>query len=388
MPPLVNLLLRNGLTNKIRTLLTVLVIAVAVAAFSLLQTAVRSYYLGVEASAPDRLVTRHKVSLMFFLPLSYRDRIAAVPGVLKVAYGEWFGGYYQDPKQFFAQFGVDDTYLDLYPEFVLTPEERKAFLSDRTAAVIGEKLARKHGWKMGDRVPITGTIFPGTWEFTIRGIYRGRDRTTDTTAMFFRWDLLNEWVKANYRLPDMVGWYVIQIARPAESGRVSRDVDALFVDSTAQTLTETEQAFAMSFVSMTGAIVLAIEVISFIVVVIVLLVMANTMTMCARERISQYGIMKTVGFRPPHLVAVIAGEAMVISLAGATLGVAIGFPLVRILGAFIELSMGSFFPVFELSAVTILEAVGLCLICGLLAATFPLLTAVRTPIATALRKVN
>jgi len=388
MPPLLTLLFRNGLTNKLRTSLTVVVIAVAVSSFGLLQTAVRSYYLGVEASAPDRLVTRHSVSLMFSLPLSYREQIARLPGVEAVASGNWFGGYYREPQQFFAQFAVNDTYLDLYPEFLLTPEEKKAFLSERQACVIGEKLARRYGWKVGDRIAITGTIFPGSWEFVVRGIYRGRDRVTDTTSMFFRWEYLNEWVKANYRQQDRVGWYVIRIADPAGAARISKAVDATYADSTAQTLTETEQAFQMSFVSMAGTIVVAIEVISFIVVVIVLLVMANTMMMCARERIAQYGVMKTVGFRAPQLMGVITGEAMVIALAGAALGVAIAYPMISMFGAFLEMNMGAFFPVFELHVVTVAQAVALCVLCGLLAAAFPLLAAVRTPIAVALRKVN
>ncbi len=388
MPPLLTLLFRNGLTNKLRTSLTVVVIAVAVSSFGLLQTAVRSYYLGVEASAPDRLVTRHSVSLMFSLPLSYREQIARLPGVEAVASGNWFGGYYREPQQFFAQFAVNDTYLDLYPEFLLTPEEKKAFLSERQACVIGEKLARRYGWKVGDRIAITGTIFPGSWEFVVRGIYRGRDRVTDTTSMFFRWEYLNEWVKANYRQQDRVGWYVIRIADPAGAARISKAVDAAYADSTAQTLTETEQAFQMSFVSMAGTIVVAIEVISFIVVVIVLLVMANTMMMCARERIAQYGVMKTVGFRAPQLMGVITGEAMVIALAGAALGVAIAYPMISMFGAFLEMNMGAFFPVFELHVVTVAQAVALCVLCGLLAAAFPLLAAVRTPIAVALRKVN
>jgi putative ABC transport system permease protein len=388
MPPVVNLLLRNGLTNMVRTVLTILVIAVAVIAFSVLHTAVRSYYLGAEASAPDRLVTRHNVSLMFELPLSYRDRIAQVGGVEAVAYGNWFGGYYQDPRNFFAQFAVDDTYLDVYPEFLLGPEEKKAFLSDRTACVIGEKLATRFGWKVGQRITLTGTIYPGDWQFTVAGIYRGRERTTDTTSMMFRWEYLNEWVKTHARSSDQAGWYVLKISDPGAAATISREIDAVYADSTAQTLTETEQSFQMSFVSMAGTIVLAIKVISFIVVIIVLLVMANTMMMCARERITQYGVMKTVGFRPPHLIAVIAGEAMIISLAGAALGVLASYGVVSVFGKVLEMNMGAIFPVFELEPGTVAQAVGLCLLCGLLAATFPLLAAVRTPIATALRKVN
>jgi len=388
MPPILTLLLRNGLNNRIRTLLTVLVIAVAVIAFAVLQTAVRAYYIGVESSAPDRLITRHNVSLMFSLPLAYRDKIAAVDGVRAVAYGNWFGGYYQDPRQFFAQFAVDDAYLDLFPEFLLRPEEKEAFLSERKACVVGEKLARKHGWALGQRIVLTGTIFPGEWEFFIRGIYTGRDRTTDTSSMVFRWDYLNEWIKANYNTQDLVGWYVLKIAEPAAAARVGKAVDSLFADSTAPTMTETEQAFQMSFVSMAGAIVVAIEAVSLTVIVIVLLVMANTMMMSARERVAQYAVMKTVGFRAPHLAAVVTGEAIILALAGAALGLAAGYPLVSFFGDVIETYMGAFFPVFELLPQTALQAAGLCLLCGLLAAVHPLVTAIRTPIASAIRQVN
>jgi len=388
MPPTLTLVIRNGLGNKVRMLLTVAVIAVAVVAFSLLQTAVKAYYLGAEASAPDRLVTRHSVSLMFSLPLAYRSRIESVPGVEHVGFGNWFGGYYKDETQFFAQFAVDDTYLDLYPEFVLTPQEKKDFLSERKACVVGEKLARKYGWKLGDKFTLTGTIFPGDWEFVVRGIYKGRDRTTDTTAMFFRWDYLNEWVKANTSTQDRVGWYVLQISDPSAAAKLSDTIDVAFANSDAQTRTETEQAFQLSFVSMAGAIVGAIKTISFVVVVIVLLVMSNTMMMAARERTAQYGVMKTFGFGPGSLAAVIAGEGIFISLAGAAVGILCAYPMVAFFGAFLEMNLGSFFPVFELSTATVAQAAALCAACGLAAALAPLVNALRTPIASALRKVN
>lgn len=388
MPPTLNLLFRNGMGNKVRVILTVMVIAVAVVAYALLQTALRAYSLGVEASAPDRLVTRHNVSLMFSLPLSYRQRIQALDGVERVACGNWFGGYYQDPQNFFAQFAVDDTYLDLYPEFLLTDEERKAFLSERTAAVVGEKLARRFGWSVGDRITLTGSIFPGDWDFTIRGIYRGRDRTTDTTAMFFRWDYLNEWVKENTSTQDRAGWYVLKIADPGKAAVVSEAVDALFENSSAQTLTETEAAFQQSFLSMMGAILTAIEIVSLVMVVIVLMVMANTLMMAARERMTQFAVLKTLGFRSGHLAAVIAGEAMLIAAAGAVAGIAVAYPIVGGFGQFIEMTMGGMFPIFELGPGTVLQAVSLCLLCGILASVIPLTGALRTPIASALRKVN
>jgi putative ABC transport system permease protein len=388
MQPILHLAVRNGLSNKVRTLLTALVIAVAVVSFGVLQTAVRSYYQGVEAAVPDRLVTRHKVSLMFQLPMSDLDRIQQVPGVKSVAYANWFGGYYRDPKDFFAKFAIDDSYLELYPEFALSPEEKKAFLSERKACILGEKLARRFGWKVGDQIVLTGDIYDGSWEFNVRGIYRGRERTTDTTAMFFHWDYINEWVKARRGRESGIGWYVIKLDDPATAPEVSRQIDALYADSTAPTMTETEKAFQMSFVSMSGTIVEAIRVISYIVVVIVLLVMANTMMMTARERIAQYGVMKTLGFQAIHLAGIVAGEALVLSLGGAALGVALSYPIISFFGAFMEANLGNFFPSFRLEGATVAAAIGLCAACGLLAAAFPLISAVRTPIASALRKVN
>jgi putative ABC transport system permease protein len=388
MSPTLNLLFRNGLGNKVRGFLTILVIAIAVVAFGLLQTAVKAYYIGAEASAPDRLVTRHNVSLMFSLPLAYKQQLEKVAGVERVAYGNWFGGYYQDPSNFFAQFAVDDTYLDLYPEFMLTDDERRNFLKERKACVIGEKLARRFGWKVGDTFILQGGIFPGDWEFVVRGVYRGRDRTTDTTAMYFRWDYLNEYTKANLNTQDRVGWYTMQIADPGASARLSKDIDTLYTNSTAQTRTETEKAFQMSFVSMAGAIIAAINAISFVVVVIVLLVMANTMMMAARERLSQFGVMKTFGFQLRHFTIVIAGEAMFIAFVGAVAGILVSYPMVAFFGAFLEMNLGSFFPVFELSTQTVIQAAGLCLACGLISSIFPIINAMRTPIASALRKAN
>ena len=388
MPPTFNLLVRNGLGNRIRVVLTILVIAIAVIAFGLLQTAIRAYHIGVEASAPDRLVTRHNVSLMFSLPLAYRQQIRGIAGVEQVACGNWFGGYFQDEKNFFAQFAVDDTYLKLYPEFLLTDAERAAWKSERTAAVVGEKLARRFGWSLGDRVTLTGTIFPGNWEFTIRGIYRGRDRTTDTTAMFFHWDYLNEWLKENTSSRDIAGWFVLKIADPGRSAPISESVDAMFENSTAQTLTETEAAFQQSFISMLGAIIAAIQIVSFVMVVIVLMVMANTMMMAARERLTQIAVLKTLGFTRGHLAAVITGEAIFIALVGATVGIGMAYPIIDGFGVVLEANLGSFFPVFELGPDTVLAAIALCLLCGLLASIAPLIGALRTPIANALRKVN
>jgi len=381
---ILHLILKNGLRNPLRTTLTVLGIAVGVIAFGFLQTVLAAYYIGADASSPRRLVTRHRVSLFNLLPLAHRAKIEQVPGVSQVSYGVWFGGYYQDPKQFFGQFAVDDGYIDLYPEFLLPDDQKQAFLDERQAAIIGRKLAQRFGWKIGDRVTLTGMIFPGDWDFIIRGIYHGRDRNTDETAMMFHWEMLDERLDN----PSLVGWFLIGVDDPSQDGRISRQIDDLFINSTAPTLTETEKDFALSFVSMMGSVITIIKVASWIVIGIILLVMANTMAMAARERTTEYGVLKTLGFRSGHIAALIGGEALLISLAGAALGCLVTFGMVSVIGNQIEMSMGQIFPVFEVTGPTVALSLALAMSAGLAACLVPAGRAVSLPIAEALRRVG
>jgi len=381
------LVLRNSARNKVRTLLTILGIAVGVMAFSFLQTVLTAYYIGAEASSPNRLVTRHRVSLFNFLPLSQRERILQVPGVSEVSYGIWFGGYYKDQRNYFAQFAVDPGYIDLYPEFIMTPEAREAFAGDLQAAIIGRKLARRFGWKVGDRVTLTGTIFFGDWDFVIRGIYSGRDRTTDETAMFIRWKRVDERLQQVGR-GSSVGWWLVGLDDPASTGRVSDAIDALFINSSSPTLTETEKDFQLSFVSMMGTIITIIKVASWIVIGIILLVMANTMGMAARERTTEYGVLKTLGFRALHLLTLIGGEALFVSFIGAAVGCAAAYGLVAIAGHEVEQSLGQIFPVFALTGQTAAQAIGLAMAAGLLAGLVPMARAIQLPIADALRRIG
>ncbi len=195
---LLKILFRNAFHNKLRSGLTILGIAVAILAFGLLRTVINSWYSGVEAASTTRLVTRNAISIIFPLPISYQEKIRQVEGVKIVSYGNWFGGIYIDEKNFFANFCVEPrTYFELYPEFVLDPLQKKAFLADRKGFVAGRKLAAKYGWKPGDTVTLKGTIYPGNWDFVLRGIYHGRDKTVDETQFFFHWAYLDETMKHN-----------------------------------------------------------------------------------------------------------------------------------------------------------------------------------------------
>lgn len=387
MMPIVLLVMKNCVRNPLRTLLTILGIAVGVVAFAFLQTVLVAYYAGAEASSPNRLVTRHRVSLFNLLPVAQKEKIEAIPGVTQVSYGVWFGGYYKDPRQFFGQLAVDDGYVDLYPEFILPADQKEAYVNELQSAIVGKKLADRFGWKIGDRITLTGTIFSGNWDFIIRGIYRGRDRNTDETNMFFHWKLVDERFR-QFSVASQVGWWLIGIKDPADTGRISKEIDDQFINSSQPTLTETEKDFQQSFVTMMGSIITIIQVAAWIVIGIILLIMTNTMAMAARERVTEYGVLKTLGFRALHLVSLIGGEALLTAFIGAAVGCAIAFGIVAVFGDFVENNLGQIFPVFELTTLTVAECIGLAMAAGFLACLLPIARATRLPIVEALRKVG
>ena len=363
------LVAKNAFRHKLRTALTVVGIVVAVTAFGLLRTIVDAWYAGANASSSARLITRSSVSLVFPLPLTYAQKIRQVPGVQSVSWANWFGGVYISERNFFAQFAIDPTtYLDMYPEFILSPAERKAFLTDRKGAVVGRKLADQFGWRVGDVIPLRGTIYTGTWNFTLRGIYDGADQGVDQSTMFFHWDLLNETIKKLYpRRGDQTGVFIVQLRDPGEAATVSAAIDATFRNSLAETLTETEKAFQLSFVAMTEAILLAIEAVSFVVILIIMAVMANTMAMTARERGSEYATLKALGFSGGFVARLILAESIAIALLGGVLAIALTVPLA---GAFGE-RMGTLFPIFFVSDETMLLQAAAALAVGVIAAAIP-----------------
>src|SRR5207249_324595 len=230
------LVLKNALRHKLRTILTVVGIVLAITAFGLLRTIVDAWYAGANASSSARLITRNSISLTFSLPLTYAQKIRQVPGVSAVSWANWFGGVYVSERNFFPQFAIDPaSYLDLYPEFVLSAQERKAFILDRQGCIAGRKLVERFGWKIGDQIPLRGTIFPGTWSFNLRGIYDGADKTTDTSTLFFHWDLLNETLKKSFpRRANQVGVYVVQLRDPGQASEVSLAIDGTFKNSLAE----------------------------------------------------------------------------------------------------------------------------------------------------------
>jgi putative ABC transport system permease protein len=381
-----SLVLRNAFRHRLRTTLTVIGIIVAITAFGLLRTIVDAWYAGANASSSARLVTRSSVSLVFSLPLNYAPKIRQVPGVSSVAWANWFGGVYVSERNFFPQFAISGgSYLDVYPEFLLPDAERKAFLADRVGAIAGRKLADKYGWKVGDQIPLRGTIYPGTWTFTLRGIYDGAESGTDTSTFFFHFDYLNESIKRLYpRRGDQAGVFIEQLRNPEEAAAVSEAIDTTFRNSLAETLTETEKAFQLGFVAMSEAILLAIQAVSYVVIVIIMAVMANTMAMTARERYGEYATFKALGFSNGFVAMLIFAESLGIAMLGGLLGVAFTFPMAE---AFASL-VGSILTGFKISETTIMLQVAAAFVIGLVAAAVPAWNAARIRIVDGLRAIG
>jgi len=381
------LVFKNSLRHKLRTSLTVLGIAIAVTAFGLLRTVVTAWNAGVEASAANRLIVRQAVSFIFPLPFSYRDRIAKLPGVEAVSYQNWFGGVYIDKNQFFARMAIDpETFEQVYPEYIVPPDQFAQFKKERNSCMIGRDIAERYHLKIGDIMPIEGDIYPGHWEFVVRAIYQPRDKTVDASQMLFQWDYLNE--RMEQEAPgraNQVGWYIVKIADPSKAAAISEEIDALFKNSDAETKTETERAFQQGFIAASGSIISAMNFISFVIIGIIMLVLGNTMIMSARERTREYAVFKTLGFSAGHLIGLIAGESFVISFVGGAVGLAFTLPIVQMFQAFIP---KGWFPVFNVEPITIILAGVSALVVGMAASLFPIQRALSTKIVDGLRFIG
>jgi putative ABC transport system permease protein len=380
------LLLKNAFRHRLRTILTMVGLVVAICAYGLLRTIIDAWYAGVEGTSSTRLITRNAISLTFFLPLSNAERLRGVEGVNAVSWANWFGGVYITERNFFPQFAVDpESYLKLYPEYVLPDDQKKAFLKDRQGAIVGRKLANTHGWKIGDQIPIKGTIFPGTWTFNLRGIWDGVDAKTDESQLLFHWPYLNERMKLiSPKRVNAVGVYVVGIKEPNNAAAISNQIDTLFKNSLSETLTETEKAFQLGFVSMSEAILVAVQAVSYVVVLIIMVVMANTMTMTARERLSEYATLKALGFGPHFVIQLLMGESLLIAVLGGGLGLLLTLPL----AALFAKAVGTLFPVFVVSQTTMALQMAASLIVGLVAAAWPAYKMSKISIVNGLRHVG
>jgi putative ABC transport system permease protein len=386
------LVLKHLRKNWIRTLSTVLAMSVCIFLFCTLQTVVEAVNFGLHAGNAGRLVTRHNVSLVFPLPLNYKQKVEAVPGVKQVLMNWWFGGIYRDPKNFFANIATEPQgFLEVYPEFMLPPDQKEKWLHDRRGAIVGRKLAQRFGWKVGDTFELESSIPPyrvgHPFDFVVDGIYdtdEAKYPGTDLNSMYFDYKYLYEATGRNLG----IGWLVEKIDDPSHAGTISKAIDAQFENTDAATKTETEQAFVAGFVAMAGNLAFLLNGIGLAVAFTILLVTANTMSIAVRERQQEIAVLKTLGFSSSLVMTLILGEALLIGVLGGAVGLLISagalhiLPQVPMLGNIVAQ-----YPSFGLSGRTMTFGVVIALLLGLFAGFFPAMTAYRARITETLRQV-
>lgn len=381
---MVRLLVRNLSRNRRRTLLTISSVAVSLFLVATLRTILTELHNPPET--PDsalRLITRHRVSLFNSLPRAHHDRIARVEGVEALMGSFWFGGIYKDPANFFANFAADPAELfEVHPDMRIDSRHREAFVADRTGCVVGDRLARRFGWRHGDTVPLTGSLWPVDVELTIRGIYaEGPDQGS---SLYFHWEYFNELLKARWGEWDNVGAFTIRVRSPELVGPVADAIDTLFANSAFPTRTESEKAFILGFVSMLGDVQTFITGIVAVVVFAIVLVAANTMAMSIRERAREIGVLKAIGFRRGQVLRLLVGESLTLSVAGALIG-SVGARLVFSRADMSAIS-GGFLQRFLVTGETLSVCVGIGVLVGLIAAGLPAWQAARRPVVDALRR--
>ncbi len=372
--------------KKLRTSLTLLSIVVAFVLFGFLAAIQQALVGGVALAGADRLIVREKVSLINPLPISYEDRIDRIPGVDFSTHQTWFGGVYQDPKNFFMQNPVEpEKFLKIHPEMILPPDEMKAWLATRTGAIVGRRTAERFGWKIGDKVPIRSTIWAQadgnrTWAFDIVGIFDGKDKGTDTTPLFFRYDYFDE---ARQNAKGEVGWYTIRIKDPSQAAEVAKRVDAEFENSPAETKTEPEGAFIQGWAKQIGNIVFIVAAILSAVFFTILLVTGNTMAQAVRERTGELGVLKAIGFTNGRIVTLVLAESCLLTVIGGVVGLGLASAVIPAMAG----QLAGLLPMFFLPARDLVTGFGLAVALGLVTGIFPALQAMRLRVADALRRM-
>ncbi|HUO85100.1 MAG TPA: FtsX-like permease family protein [Thermoanaerobaculia bacterium] len=381
---LLGLVLANFKRHRLRAALTILSILMAFLLFSYLAAIRKAFEMGVDVAGADRLVVRHKVSIIQLLPESYEADMERIEGVAEATHATWFGGIYQDPRNFFAQLPVKpEEYLAMYPEFLLPGGQKEEWLRTRTGAIAGRKIADRFGWKVGDRIPIQATIWQpksggSTWEFDLVGIYDGAEKETDTTQFLFRHDYFSERRRFG---EGNVGWYLIRVDDPDQAVEVAKKVDGLFANSPAETKTETEGAFVQAFADQVGDIGAIVTAILSAVFFTILLVAGNTMAQAVRERTRELGVLKALGFSGLQVLGLVIAESMILALLGGGIGLGLGWLLVSRGDP-----TGGALPLFFFPPDDLLLGIGLVLLLGIVAGLLPALQAMRLNTVEALRR--
>jgi putative ABC transport system permease protein len=380
-----DLVRKNLFRRKLRAALMIVSILIAFMIFGVLAGFYRAFTAGEDRAAADRLITVNKINFTQPMPIAYFNRVRAVDGVRQVTHANWFGGYYQDPKNFLMTLAIEPaTYFDMYrSELDIRPEQLQAFISNRSSAVIGESMARKWGWKVGDRVPVASNIFTQrsngshTWDFTIAGIVKGKAEQVSTDFLLFQYAYFDETRTFG---KDTIGWLILQTNSPENNDRVAKTIDAMFANSTAETSTDTEKAFGKAFAAQFGNIALIVFLVVGAAFVTILMIVGNTMALSIRERTREIGVLKTLGFSGPRILRMVLGESVLLALLGGLPGLAIAALITIALRA----SLANIAPAFAVSPVIALEGIALMIALGLFTGVIPALNAMRLKIATAL----
>jgi putative ABC transport system permease protein len=389
---LLTLGMRNVTRSRFRVAMTVLGVALSLVAFILIRTVLSSWTAAADFAAKDRVVSRHKVTFIMTMPYKYLEDVRGVEGVKGAALSSWFGGKDPShPNDFFGTIAVEpESMLQIYDELGVPTEQKQAWFENRQGALVGDMLAKKMGWKVGDKVTLTGTIFPGEWQFQVSGIYTALRRSVDRTTFFFHYEYLNEWLKKNRpSSADQLGWVTARVGSGQRAADVAKRIDTHFDSRDVQTLSQDERAFNTSFLGMLSAILRALDIVSIVILAIMMLILGNTIAMGVRERTQEYGVLRAIGFLPKHLAIFVLGEALAVGLLGGLMGLVIGYPVVeKGIGRFLEENMAGFFPFFRVSPETALSALGLAMLLGLMAAAVPAYQASKLNVINALRKVG
>ena len=376
---------KNLFRRKLRAILMIVSILVAFAIFGVLAGFYRAFTAGTDNAAADRMMTVNKINFTQPLPMAYYNRIKAMDGIRQATYANWFGGYYQNPKNFMVSLAVEPaTYFDVYTkEFELPPDQLRAFVQTRDSAVVGENLAKKWNWKVGDRVPIQSNIFSQknggghTWDFTIVGIVKGKAEQVDTNFMLFQYEYFNE---TRSFAKDTIGWIILQTTNPQSNTSIAKAIDASFANSSAETSTDDEKAFGKAFAAQFGNIALIVFLVVGAAFVTILMIVGNTMALSIRERTREIGVLKTLGFSGPRILTMVLGESVLLALLGGVPGLI----LAALVTIALRASLVQIAPAFAVSPVIMLQGLALMIALGLITGAIPAVNAMRLQIATAL----
>jgi putative ABC transport system permease protein len=379
-----HLILSNLSRKKLRTILTVGSFAVALFLFAFLAVVKGAFGRGADIAGADRLVTINRISIIQPLPLSYRDQISRIPGVKSITHNNWFGGVYQDEKNFFPQFVIDpENQRQVMSELVVPDDQWQKFVADREGAVVGARTAQRFGWKIGDRIPIKNVSYgtSGTWEFNLDGIYHSAHAGGDETQFWFQWDYFEERVPERFK--GNIGWYVLRLDNPDDAPRVAKAIDDTFTNSSYETKTETESAFAAGWVKQFGNIEFLILSIGAVVFFTLLLITGNTMAIAVRERVGELAVLKAIGFSDFSVLVLVLAESLLIALLGGILGLGLAILAVPVLGN----ALNGLLPELILSPAILSLGLATALLIGAAGGILPGVGAMRMRVVNALRRV-